>query len=114
MPNTQEVVIHTLFLERGLLLPLNPFLRGLLFYYGIQPHNLNPNRILHIACFIILCESFLGIEPHFSLWKNLFIVKPQLSQEKISIDRGAGIQLRLGVRYNKVPARESNKGWQKY
>jgi hypothetical protein len=55
-------------LLRGLSLPPHPFLRGLLFAYGIQLHDLNPNTILHIACFIMLCECFLGIEPHWALW----------------------------------------------
>jgi hypothetical protein len=57
-------VIFIAFLLRGLSLPPHPFLRGLLFAYGIQLHDLNPNTILHIACFITLCECFLGIEPH--------------------------------------------------
>jgi hypothetical protein len=35
--------------------------------YGVQLHHLTPNSLLHIACFITLCESFLGIEPHFIL-----------------------------------------------
>jgi hypothetical protein len=57
-------VIFLAFLLRGLSFPLHPFLRGLLFAYGIQLHDPNPNTILHIACFITLCECFLGIEPH--------------------------------------------------
>jgi hypothetical protein len=28
--------------------------------------------ILHIATFITLFEAFLGIEPHFALWRWLF------------------------------------------
>jgi hypothetical protein len=62
-------VIFLAFLLRGLSLPPHPFLRGLLFAYGIQLHDLNPNTILHIACFITLCECFLGIEPHWALWR---------------------------------------------
>jgi hypothetical protein len=57
-------VIFFDFLLRGLSLPAHEFLRGLLFVYGVQ---LTPNSLLHIACFITLCESFLGIEPHFFL-----------------------------------------------
>jgi hypothetical protein len=55
------------FLLRGLSLPAHEFLCGLLFIYGVQLHQLTPNSILHIACFITLYESFLGIEPHFLL-----------------------------------------------
>jgi hypothetical protein len=57
-------VIFLAFLLRGLSLPPHPFLHGLLFAYGVQLDDLNPNTILHIACFIMLCECFLGIEPH--------------------------------------------------
>jgi hypothetical protein len=52
------------FLLRGLSLPAHEFLRGLLFVYGVQLHQLTLNSILYIACFITLCESFLGINPH--------------------------------------------------
>jgi hypothetical protein len=55
------------FLLRGLSLPAHEFLRGLLYVYGVQLHQLTPNFLLHIACFKTLCESFLGIEPHFIL-----------------------------------------------
>jgi hypothetical protein len=57
-------VIFIAFLLWGLSLPPHPFLHGLLFAYWIRLHDLNPNTILHIACFITLCEYFLGIELH--------------------------------------------------
>jgi hypothetical protein len=60
------------FLFHGLSLPAREFLHGLLFVYGVQLHQLTPNSILHIACFVTLCESFLGIEPHFLLWRSIF------------------------------------------
>jgi hypothetical protein len=54
-------VLFFAFLLRGLSFSPHPFLRGLLFAYGIQLHDLNPNTILHIACFITLCKCFLVI-----------------------------------------------------
>jgi hypothetical protein len=74
-PSTEQIpqppigyrVIFLSFLFHGLSLPAHEFLRGLLFVYGAQLHQLTPNSILHIACFMTLCESFLGIEPHFLL-----------------------------------------------
>jgi hypothetical protein len=60
-------VMFLAFLLRGLSLPAHEFLHGLLFVYCVQLHQLTPNSILHIACFVTLCESFLGIEPHFLL-----------------------------------------------
>jgi hypothetical protein len=60
-------VMFLAFLLRGLSFPTHEFLRGLLFVYGVQLHQLTPNSIMHIALFVTLCESFLGIEPHFLL-----------------------------------------------
>ena len=53
---------------RGLGFPLHPFVRGLMFYYGLDFHDLAPNSFLHISAFIVMCEAFLRIRPHFSLW----------------------------------------------
>jgi hypothetical protein len=75
-------VMFLAFLLRGLSFPAHEFLRGLLFVYGVQLHQLTPNSILHIACFITLCESFLGIEPHFLLWKFLFRLCPSVALSK--------------------------------
>jgi hypothetical protein len=71
-------VIFLAIILRGLSLPPHPFLRGLLFAYGIQLHDLNPNTILYIACFIMLCECFLGIKPHWALWRQIFAVRHPL------------------------------------
>jgi hypothetical protein len=60
-------VMFLAFLLRGLSFPAHKFLHGLLFVYGMQLHQLTPNSIFHIACFVTLCESFLGIEPHWIL-----------------------------------------------
>jgi hypothetical protein len=46
----------------------------LLDYYDIKLQHLNPNEIRHIMAFITLCKGFLGIEPHFELWRYFFIV----------------------------------------
>jgi hypothetical protein len=57
-------VMFLAFLLRGFSLPAHEFLRGLLFVYGVQLHQLTPNSLLHIACFVTLCEAFLGIDLH--------------------------------------------------
>ena len=49
-------VMFLAFVMRGFSFPVHDFLRGLLFFYGIQLHHLSPNSLLHIACFITLCE----------------------------------------------------------
>jgi hypothetical protein len=55
------------FLTRGLSVPVHEFLRGLLFIYGIQLHQLTPNSLLHISIFITLSKCFLGIHPYWGL-----------------------------------------------
>jgi hypothetical protein len=64
-------------------LPAHKFLRGLLFVYGMQLHQLTPNSLLHIAYFITLCEAFLGVDPHLVLWKYLFCLRPSGSKDEI-------------------------------
>ena len=60
-PHPDERVCFQSFFPRGFALPVHPFLRGFLFAYQLQLHDLTPNGILHIAWFIMLCEGFLGI-----------------------------------------------------
>jgi hypothetical protein len=93
-PQSSFRVMFFAFLLRGLSLPAHEFLRGLLFVYGVQLHQLTPNLILHIACFITLCESFLGIEPHFLLWKSLFWLHPSVALTKKPELGGAVISIR--------------------
>jgi hypothetical protein len=80
-PSGYRVMFLT-FLLRGLSFPAHEFLCGLLFVYGVQLHQLMPNSIMHIACFITLCESFLGVDPHWTLWKFLFRLHPSVSLSK--------------------------------
>ena len=73
----ERVVFLTHFLP-GLGFPLHPFVRGLMFYYGLDFHDLAPNFILNISAFIVVCEAFLRIKPHFGLWLKTFNVKPKV------------------------------------
>ena len=75
-------------------LPASNFFHGLLYYYGLELHHLTPESIAHIAIFVHLCEAFLGIEPHFDLFRHLFCVKPQSSKSNLFVIGGASIQLR--------------------
>ena len=76
------VVSFTHFHERGFVPPAHRFLRGLLHYYKIEVHHLNPIEIQHMAASIALCEGFLGINPHFDLWRYFFAVILQKKREK--------------------------------
>ena len=55
----------------------HPFLRGLIEYYEIGLCNLGPNSILHVSVFIHFCEAYLGILPHFDLFRHFFCLKSQ-------------------------------------
>ena len=74
-PRAGERVCFVEFLPRGISFPLHDFVRGLLYAYGIQLHDLTPNGLLHITCFVVLCECFLGVSPSWPLWKHLFLVR---------------------------------------
>jgi hypothetical protein len=93
------------FLLRGLSLP------GLLFVYGVQLHQLTPNSILHIACFVTLCESFLGIEPHFLLWRSIFQLRPNVALSRKPELGGAVVSVRPEVQYLEFSMSASVQGW---
>jgi hypothetical protein len=67
-----EIPMFTRFAERGLSLPASDFFKGLLGYYGIEYLNLNPNGIFHTSVFVHFCEAFLGIKPHWILFRKFF------------------------------------------
>ncbi|KAK1647241.1 hypothetical protein QYE76_065046 [Lolium multiflorum] len=92
-------------LIRGLSPPIHDFLRGLLFMYGLQLHHLTPNSILHISIFITLCESFLGVQPNWSLWKHIFLCRRN--------GGGVVICVRPDVEYFDVKFPDSVQGWHK-
>src|SRR5438105_2132976 len=73
--DTEEIVAFTSFFYRGFSLPTSSFFRGLLYFYGIELVNLNPNSFLQISAFIHLCEAFLSVRPHFALFRHLFALK---------------------------------------
>ena len=76
-PN-ESVVFISHFL-RGLGFTLDPFVRGLMFYYGLDFHDLAPDSFLHISTFIVVCEALLRIPPLFGLWLKVFNLKPKVT-----------------------------------
>ena len=77
-PEPHERVVFLTHFVHGLGFRLHPFVRGLMFYYGLDFHDLAPNSILNISPFIVVCEAFLRIAPHFGLWLKIFNVKPKV------------------------------------
>ena len=53
-PEPHERVVFLTHFARGLGFPLHPFVRGLMFYYGLEFHDLAPNFILNILVFIVV------------------------------------------------------------
>ena len=66
-PEPHERLLFIPHFVRGLGFPLHPFVRGLMFYCGLDFHDLAPNSFLNISAFIVVCEAFLRISPHFGL-----------------------------------------------
>nr|AAK92685.1 putative retrotransposon protein [Oryza sativa Japonica Group] len=113
-PDTHEVVVFSHFFYGGFSLPTSKFFRGILEFYGISLHHLNPNSIVHIANFVHACEAFLGIKPHFALFHRILFLKPQPNKNKpCVVGGGVGFQLRgtLSQKYFSMPFKTSNKGW---
>ena len=77
-PEPHERVVFLAHFIRGLGFPLHLFVRGLMFYYGLDFNDLAPNFILNISTFIVVCEAFLRIKPHFGLWLKIFNMKPKI------------------------------------
>ena len=77
-PEPHERVVFLTHFVCGLGFPLHPFVHGLLFYSGLDFHDLAPNFVLNISVFIIVCEAFLRIKPHFGLWPQIFCMKPEI------------------------------------
>ena len=94
--------------------PFTTFVRGLLYAYGIQIHDLTPNSILSITSFIVLCECFLGIAPHWALWKSLFQVRRMVGKSKETYPVGGfGIQLRGDTVFFHMKKSDSVQNWRK-
>ncbi|KAK1649559.1 hypothetical protein QYE76_067364 [Lolium multiflorum] len=106
-------VIFVDFLIRGLSVPVHEFLRGLLLIYGIQLDQLTPNSLLHISIFITLCECFLGIHPHWGLWKRIFYLRRNNSKNVIYNVGGVCICVHPEVEYFDVKFADSVQGWRR-
>ena len=98
-------------MERRLVVPTSEFFRGIINFYDLQLVHLNPNGILHIAIFMHLREAYLGIQPHFHLFRKLFHWKPQPSQDKMAVLGGAGFQLRDSDLYLEYEILASHGAW---
>jgi hypothetical protein len=118
-PTTEQIpkspsgyrVMFLTFILHGFSLPAHEFLRGLLYVYDVHLHQLTPNSILHIAYFVTLCESFLGVEPHFLLWRSIFRLRPNVSLSHKPELGGAVISVRAEAQYLEFSMSALVQGW---
>jgi hypothetical protein len=73
--DVKEQVVFTSFFGRGFNLPAGDFFCGLLYYYRLELVHIVLNSITVVLTFIHFCEAYLGIPPHFLLWRYFFCVK---------------------------------------
>jgi hypothetical protein len=111
--NPDEIPMFARFVERGLALSASDFFKGLLKYYGIEYLNLNPNMIFHVSVFIHFYEAFMGIKPHWVLFRKFFRLKPQSSANDARVVEGAGIQMHedAAEQYLSYKLIDSNQDW---
>ena len=96
-PKPGESVVFMSHFLRGLGFLTDPFVRGLMYYYGLEFHDLAPESILHISSFIVVCEAFLRITPHFGLWLKTFKVEPKMIEGQHAECGGAFISKNAGA-----------------
>jgi hypothetical protein len=68
-----------------------------------------------VSIFITLCESYLGIQPHFNLWQHFFCLKKKGGAGGSKIAGGAYLNLRDGMKaeYLNVPLSSFIRDWYK-
>ena len=110
-PKPNERVVFIPHFLCGLGFALHPFVRGLMFYYGMDFHDLAPNSFLHISEFIVVCEAFLRVPPHFGLWLKIFNVKPKVIEGKQAECGGATVGKLTNTLWPKGSFTESSSLW---
>ena len=111
-PEPHERVVFLTHFVRGLGFPVHPFVRGLMFYYGLDFHDLAPDFIINISVFIVVCEAFLCIRPHFGLWLKTFNVKPKVVGGQQAECGGAMVGNMPNVTWLEGTYVDTIKGWQ--
>ena len=111
-PELGESVVFVPHLRRGLGFPMDPFVRGLMFYYGLEFHDLAPESILHISSFIVVYEAFLRTTPHFGLWLKTFNMETKMIEGRQAECGGAVISKRADAPWPEGSFQEELGLWQ--
>ena len=76
----------------------------------LEVTHIKPNSIAQISIIIHLCEGYLGIAPHFNLWRSLYHLKGHPSNVRRNVVGGAAFSLRQGSVYPNFELCDTNKG----
>ena len=99
-------------LLRDMTLPPSAFFSAILEYYGLQPHNIEPNSILVLAGFQALFEGYLGIAPTVDHFKYCFLCRRQtIASGELANYGSVTFNCRQGDWYPKIPYNESVTYW---
>ena len=112
-PRSGERVVFISHFLRGLGFALHPFVRGLMFYYGLDFHDLAPDSFLHVSAFIITCEAFLRIPPHIGLCLMTFTMTPKVVNGKRTECGGAVVSKLTNTHWPKGSFTETSNQWQR-
>ena len=107
-----ERVVFLPHFVRGLGFPLHRLVRDIMYYYGIDFHDLSPNSFLNISTFIVVCEAFLRISPHFGLLLKIFNVKPKVVSSEHAECGGAMVSKMPNVTWPTGTFNDNVKEWQ--
>src|SRR3954470_22520326 len=83
-----------------------------MFYYGLEFHDLAPESILHISSFIVVCEAFLCVTPHFGLWLKTFKIEPKMIEGRHAECGGAVISKNADAPWPEGSFQEESSIWQ--
>ena len=82
-----------------------------MFYYRLDFHDLALEPFLHVSAFIITCEAFLRIPPHFGLWLKTFNVNPKVVDGKQAECGGAAVSKLTNTPWPKDSFTETSNLW---
>jgi hypothetical protein len=109
--DVKEQVVFASFFERGFNLPAGDFFRGLLYYYQLELVHLIPNSITIVSTFIHFCEAYMGISPHFLLWRYFFYVN--ITRKRSGLVGVVMFNLRSGLKAEWIDTNlpDNTAGW---
>jgi hypothetical protein len=107
---TGETVVFLAHIEREFGVSTGDFLRGLLHFYHIELVHLVPNSITIISTFIHLYEAYLGIAPHFHLWRHFFELK-KIGKRVVVGSVGFMLRQNMKLEYIDLTLPDNTTGW---